>query len=108
MTLKKLFSFFPLQECNFRKNYKLQIQYYRFLEVPAEHRSSSNDFETTVWIADPDVEFRRATILEEHDDNITVGYRDENGHFEKVDNNLVDYPINALFFLKLSNKKNGI
>uniref|UniRef100_A0A0R3S5Y9 Myosin motor domain-containing protein n=1 Tax=Elaeophora elaphi TaxID=1147741 RepID=A0A0R3S5Y9_9BILA len=59
------------------------FQICRFLEVSAEHRLSSNDFETTVWIADPDVEFRRATILEKNDINVIVGYRDENGHFEK-------------------------
>ncbi|KAL3982963.1 Myosin head (motor domain) family protein [Acanthocheilonema viteae] len=55
----------------------------RFLEVSSEYRLSSNDFETTVWITDPDIEFRRATILEEHNDNVTVGFHDENGHFEK-------------------------
>ncbi|KAM3725081.1 Myosin heavy chain, striated muscle [Dirofilaria immitis] len=61
----------------------MQSAIFRFLEVSAADRIPSNDFETTVWITDPDVEFRLATILEEYDDDVTVCYRDENGHFEK-------------------------
>ncbi|VDO36101.1 unnamed protein product, partial [Onchocerca flexuosa] len=54
-----------------------------FLEVSAAHRVPSNDFETTVWITDPDIEFRLVTILDEQKNNVIVGFRDENGHFEK-------------------------
>ncbi|CAG9538147.1 unnamed protein product, partial [Cercopithifilaria johnstoni] len=61
----------------------MQSTTFRFLEVPAEYRLSSNDFETNVWITDPDVEFRCATVLEEQNDNVTVSFRDESGHFKK-------------------------
>ncbi|VDM91984.1 unnamed protein product [Onchocerca ochengi] len=61
----------------------MQSAAFRFLEVSAAHRVPPNDFDTTVWITDPDIEFRRATILDEHNDNVIVGFRDENGHFEK-------------------------
>nr|CDQ04062.1 Bm1555 [Brugia malayi] len=61
----------------------MQSTAFRFLEVSTEYCHSSNDYETTIWIKDPDVEFRCATILEEYDDNVIVGLHDENGHFEK-------------------------
>ncbi|KAK6111353.1 Myosin head (motor domain) family protein [Brugia pahangi] len=61
----------------------MQSAAFRFLEVSTEYCHSSNDYETTIWIKDPDVEFRCATILEEYDDNVIVGLHDENGHFEK-------------------------
>ncbi|EJW73407.1 hypothetical protein WUBG_15687 [Wuchereria bancrofti] len=65
----------------------MQSTAFRFLEVSTEYCQSKNNNltnETTIWIKDPDVEFRRATILEEYDDNVIVGFHDENGHFEKV------------------------
>ncbi|VDM07809.1 unnamed protein product [Wuchereria bancrofti] len=64
----------------------MQSTAFRFLEVSTEYCQSKNNNltnETTIWIKDPDVEFRRATILEEYDDNVIVGFHDENGHFEK-------------------------
>lgn len=65
--------------------------------MSSEHRLCSNDFETTVWITDPDVEFRRATILEEQCDHVIVGFHDENGHFEKV------VIINLSIYIKKNN-----
>uniref|UniRef100_A0A183D0Y5 Myosin motor domain-containing protein n=1 Tax=Gongylonema pulchrum TaxID=637853 RepID=A0A183D0Y5_9BILA len=59
------------------------LRFCRYLEVPKECRLPSNDFESSVWITDEDSAFRLATALEERDGSILVGFRDENGFYEK-------------------------
>ncbi|VDN01227.1 unnamed protein product [Thelazia callipaeda] len=64
---------------------KKKTKNFRLLEVPIAHReTTTNNFQTTIWINDPDTVFRLATVLEERNEKLLVGFRDENGYYEKL------------------------
>uniref|UniRef100_A0A0N5AVT7 Myosin motor domain-containing protein n=1 Tax=Syphacia muris TaxID=451379 RepID=A0A0N5AVT7_9BILA len=58
-----------------------------YLEVPATHRGQQEQLESTVWVTDPDVVYRLAKVVEDKGDKLVIGFRDENGFYEKI----VDY-----------------
>lgn len=55
----------------------------RYLEVPKAHREPQEEVDTSVWIPDPDVGYRLAKVIEQRGGKILVGFRDDNGFYEK-------------------------
>ncbi|KHN81126.1 Myosin heavy chain, striated muscle, partial [Toxocara canis] len=55
----------------------------RCLEVPSSQRTPQEQLESTVWITDADTAYRLANVVEQRGDKLVVGFRDENGFYEK-------------------------
>ncbi|VDM23737.1 unnamed protein product [Toxocara canis] len=53
------------------------------LEVPSSQRTPQEQLESTVWITDADTAYRLANVVEQRGDKLVVGFRDENGFYEK-------------------------
>ncbi|VDK17906.1 unnamed protein product [Anisakis simplex] len=53
------------------------------LEVPSSQRTAREELESIVWINDPDTAYRLAKVVEQRGDKLVVGFRDENGFYEK-------------------------
>ncbi|VDM79036.1 unnamed protein product [Strongylus vulgaris] len=62
----------------------MDVAVLRYLEPSKSGQEEDHLFENRVWIPDPDIGYRLASILDDGLTDVLVGFRDEQGFFEKA------------------------
>ncbi|KAJ1364795.1 hypothetical protein KIN20_024967 [Parelaphostrongylus tenuis] len=61
----------------------MDVSVLRYLE-PSKTTQDEDLFENRIWIPDPDIGYRLASVLDDGLKDVLVGFRDEQGFFETV------------------------
>ncbi|VDN31517.1 unnamed protein product [Cylicostephanus goldi] len=62
----------------------MDVAVLRYLEPSKSSQEEDHLFENRIWIPDPEVGYRLASILDDGLNDVLVGFRDEQGFFEKA------------------------
>ncbi|KIH44505.1 hypothetical protein ANCDUO_25469, partial [Ancylostoma duodenale] len=61
----------------------MDVAVLRYLEPTKSSQEDDQLFENRIWIPDADVGYRLASVLDDGLTDVLVGFRDEQGFFEK-------------------------
>ncbi|ETN76984.1 hypothetical protein NECAME_00510 [Necator americanus] len=62
----------------------MDVAVLRYLEPSKSNHEEDQLFENRIWIPDEELGYRLASVLDEGLSDILVGFRDEQGFFEKI------------------------